>query len=79
MPAQSISSFDSLCDAFMARSVTSNKHKMEIDSLLTLRKRSDETLRQYASRYWELFNEIEGCDRVILARGFKLRLTTQDE
>ncbi|KAI8542860.1 hypothetical protein RHMOL_Rhmol08G0172700 [Rhododendron molle] len=79
LPARSISSFDSLCDAFMARFVTSNKHEKEIDSLLSLRKCPDETLRQYAGRYWDLFNEIEGCDGVISARGFKLGLTAQDE
>ncbi|XP_058223074.1 uncharacterized protein LOC131332790 [Rhododendron vialii] len=79
LPARSISSFDSLCDAFMARFVTSNKHEKEIDSLLALRKRNDETLRQYAGRYWELFNEIKGCDGLISARGFKLGLTPQDE
>lgn len=47
--------------------------------LLALRKRSTETLQQYAGRYWELFNEIEGCDRVISARGFKQGLGTEDE
>ncbi|XP_058223261.1 uncharacterized protein LOC131332975 [Rhododendron vialii] len=79
LPARSISSFDSLCDAFMARFVMSNKHEKEIDSLLALRKRDAETLRQYAGLYWELFNEIEGCDGLISARGFKLGLTSQDE
>ncbi|KAI8550664.1 hypothetical protein RHMOL_Rhmol06G0125100 [Rhododendron molle] len=79
LPVRSISSFDSLCDAFMARFITSNKHEKEIDSLLALCKRHDETLPHYAGHYWELFNEIEGCDGVILARGFKLGLTSQDE
>ncbi|KAI8568466.1 hypothetical protein RHMOL_Rhmol02G0201900 [Rhododendron molle] len=63
----------------MARFVTSNKHEKEIDSLLALQKRSDETLCQYAKCYWELFNEVEGCDGVISARGFKLDLTSQDK
>lgn len=60
----------------MARFVTSNKHTKEIDSLLALHKRNDETLCQYAARYWELF---ESCDEVISARGFKLDLNTDDE
>ncbi|KAI8560046.1 hypothetical protein RHMOL_Rhmol04G0224500 [Rhododendron molle] len=75
LPARSIS----LCDTFIARFVISNTHEKEIDSLLALRKRAVETLCQYVGRYWELFNEIEGCDEVILARGFKLGLTTQDK
>lgn len=54
-------------------------HAKEIDSLIILQKRNDETLCQYAGRYWELFNEIEGCDEVISARGFKLDLTSEDE
>lgn len=79
LPPRSISSFDSLCDAFMARFVTSNKQEKEIDPLLALQKRSNETLLQYADRYWELLNEIKGCDGVISARGLKLDLTSQDE
>ncbi|KAG5545201.1 hypothetical protein RHGRI_017625 [Rhododendron griersonianum] len=33
----------------------------DIDSLLSLKKTGDETLRQYANRYCDMFNEIEGC------------------
>lgn len=67
---------NSLCDA---RFMTSNKHVKKINSLLSLHKRSNETLCQYADRYWELYNEIERCDEVISARGFKLGLTSQDK
>ncbi|KAI8563843.1 hypothetical protein RHMOL_Rhmol03G0140800 [Rhododendron molle] len=63
----------------MARFAMSNKHEKEIDSLLALRKRNDKMLRQYTGCYWELFNEIEGCDGFISAQGFKLGLTSQDE
>ena len=79
LPPRSINSYSDLCCAFLARFVTSKKLEKEIDALLALKKRPDETLRQYATRYWELFNEIEGCDDAISAKSFKLGLSVDDE
>jgi hypothetical protein len=79
LPARSIGSFDSLCQAFMDRFVTNTEYAMEIDSLLALRKTKGESLRSYAKRYWELFNKIENCDPVVSISSFKLGLTDEDE
>ena len=61
----------------MARFVTSNKAKKEVDSLIGPRKRPEETLRQYADRYWELFNEINNCDQKIATSSLKLGLESE--
>ena len=74
---RSIRSFRDLERAFLARFVTSNKARKEVDSLISLRKRPDETLRQYADRYWELFNEINNCDQKIDTSSFKLGLESE--
>ena len=34
----------------------------------------DETLHSYASRYWELYNEISGGNKKIVANTFKMGL-----
>ncbi|XP_058215688.1 uncharacterized protein LOC131326819 [Rhododendron vialii] len=41
-----------------------------------MRKRPGETLRKYAERYWQLFNEIPGVDQYWAARNFKNGLET---
>ena len=35
-----------------------------MDALLSMKIRVDETLRSYASRYWELYNEIDGGKKI---------------
>ncbi|KAI8573233.1 hypothetical protein RHMOL_Rhmol01G0262700 [Rhododendron molle] len=55
------------------------QYKLVMSLFLRNEPSDDAFLCKYADRYWELFNEIEGYDGVILARGFKLGLTSQDE
>lgn len=63
LPSASISSNKQLSTAFLVRFVTNTKQKKTVDSLFGLTMEKQETLRQYASRYWELFNEIKGCNQ----------------
>ena len=39
-----------------------------------MKMRVDETLRSYASRYWELYNEIDGGNEKIAASIFRMGL-----
>ena len=48
--------------------------KKEVDSLLVLRRARSESLRQSATRYWDLYNEIDECDQKIAVTSFKLGL-----
>ena len=54
--------------------ITSTNVKKEVDSLLGLRRARSESLRQYAARYWDLYNEIDECDQKIAVTSFKLGL-----
>ena len=45
-----------------------------MDSLLGLWQARSEPMRQYAARYWDLYNEIEDCDQKIAVTSFKLGL-----
>ena len=47
------------------------------DLLLVARYRN--LLRSYASRYWELYNEIGGCNETITASTFRMRLPEDSE
>ncbi|XP_023895557.1 uncharacterized protein LOC112007446 [Quercus suber] len=45
-----------------------------VDALLSMKMRVGETLRSYASRYWELYNEISGGNEKIAASTFRMGL-----
>ena len=45
-----------------------------MDALLSIKMRVGETLRSYASRYWELYNEIDGGNEKIAASTFRMGL-----
>ena len=45
-----------------------------VNALLSMKMRIDETLHNYASRYWELYNEIGGGNEKIAASTFRMGL-----
>lgn len=44
-----------------------------------MRMGSEETLRSYVNRYWELYNEIRGGSEQVTASMFRLRLPQELE
>ena len=50
-----------------------------MDALLSIKMRVGETLRCYASRYWELYNEIGGGNEKIAASTFRMGLLEDSE
>ena len=66
LPPGSIRSFIQLSESFMALFVINTKAPKSVNSLLTLRKGKNETLRNYRKRYWELYNEIEECSEELV-------------
>ena len=50
-----------------------------VDALLFMKMRVGETLHNYASRYWELYNEISGGNKKIVANTFKMGLPEDSE
>ena len=69
----SIRGYDELIKAFKARFVTCSRTSKPFDSLLTMSMKEGETLRTYSNCYWELYNEIGGDNRGIVASIFKVR------
>lgn len=62
LPANQIESFKELVEKFTVRFINNNQIVKGSKALLNLRKRKKETLREYSSRYWEVYQETENCD-----------------
>ncbi|XP_030923362.1 uncharacterized protein LOC115950279 [Quercus lobata] len=59
--------------------VTCSRVPQPVDLLFSIKMRVGETLRNYASRYWELYNEISGGNEKIAASTFKMGLPEDSE
>nr|XP_023886036.1 uncharacterized protein LOC111998166 [Quercus suber] len=70
----SIHSFAELIHEFGSRFVTCSREQQPVDALLSMKMRAGETLRDYASRYWELYNEIGGGNEKIAVSTFRMGL-----
>ena len=70
----SIHSFAELIQEFGARFITCSRVTQPMDVLLSMKMRVGETLRNYASQYWELYNEISGGNEKIAASTFRIGL-----
>ncbi|XP_050280739.1 uncharacterized protein LOC126721718 [Quercus robur] len=70
----SIRNFSELIQEFEVRFVTCNRVPQPVDVLLSMKMRTGETLRSYASRYWELYIEIGGDNERVAASTFRMGL-----
>ena len=70
----SISSFKKLTQSFCSRFITCNRVPQPLDSLLSMSMREGESVKAYAERYWEMFNEIYGDFDEVAIRTFKVGL-----
>ena len=70
----SISSFKKLTQSFCSRFITCSRVPQPLDSLLSMTMREWESVKAYAERYWEMFNEIDGDFDEVAIRTFKVGL-----
>ena len=75
----SICSFAELIQKFGAWFVTCSQVPQPVDALLSIKMGVGETLRSYASQYWELYNEISGGNEKIVASTFRMGLPKNSE
>ena len=75
----SIRRFAELIQEFGARFVTCNQVPQPADALLSIKMRVGETFQNYASQYWELYNEINGANEKITASTFRMGLPEDSE
>ena len=70
----SISSFKKLTQSFWSRFITCSRVPQPLDSLLSMSMREGESVKAYAERYWEMFNEIDDNFDEVAIRTFKVGL-----
>ena len=75
----SIRSFAELIQEFGAQFVTCSRVLQPVDALLSIKMGVGETLRNYVSQYWELYNEIGGGNEKIAASTFRMGLPENSE
>ena len=73
----SISSFKKLTQSFYSRFITCSRVPQPLDSLLSMTMRKGESVKAYAERYWEMFNEIDGDFDEVAIRTFKVGLPSE--
>ena len=72
-----ISSFKKLTQSFCSRFITCSRVSQPLDSLLSVSMREGESVKAYAKRYWEMFNEIDGDFDEVTIRTFKVGLPSE--
>ena len=58
----------------MAHFITNSRSTKEMDALLILKLEDGESLKDYATRFWETYNDIDDCSEDVAVRTFKLGL-----
>ncbi|XP_023914214.1 uncharacterized protein LOC112025762 [Quercus suber] len=75
----SISSYRQLTQAFGSHFVTNSIEPRHLSALLSLTMNEGETLKAYSSRYWEVYNELEGKYDDVAIGTFKNGLPTRHD
>ena len=75
----SIHNFTKLIQEFGVRFITYSRVPQSVDALLSMKIRVGETLRNYASQYWEFYNEIGKGNEKIAASTFRMGLPENSE
>lgn len=55
----------------MARFITNCRRTKEMDALLTLKLENGKSLKDYSTRFWEIYNDIDNCSENVAVRTFK--------
>ncbi|XP_028089000.1 uncharacterized protein LOC114289464 [Camellia sinensis] len=81
LPVGSIHGWKQLSEEFLARFVSNTKIPKEPDTLFGLRKEQEKTLRNYARRHWEEYNDLEEnvCSEQMAVMSFKYGLRPESK
>ncbi len=63
-----------MAEVFMGRFITNNRRSRGLDTLMVIRLGSNESLKDYSARFWETYNDIDGCAEDTALQAFKLGL-----
>jgi hypothetical protein len=71
---QTINSWTQMVETFVARFITNSRKTREMDALLTMKFQENETIKDYSTKFWETYNNIDGCGEEVAVNIFKLGL-----
>ena len=77
LKTNSINSFKKLTQSFCSRFITCSRVPQPLNSLLFMSMREGESVKAYAERYWEMFNEIDGDFDEIVIKNFKISFPSE--
>uniref|UniRef100_A0A2N9J0F4 RNase H type-1 domain-containing protein n=1 Tax=Fagus sylvatica TaxID=28930 RepID=A0A2N9J0F4_FAGSY len=68
-----------LAEAFVSRFITNSRKPKEFASLMSMRMKDSESLKNYSARYWEVYNEVDGGTEDMAMKTFKEGLHPESE
>ncbi|XP_030936271.1 uncharacterized protein LOC115961423 [Quercus lobata] len=77
LKTNSIDSYKQLTQAFCSRFITNSRVPRPLSLLFSLSMHEGETLKSYADRYWEMYNEMDGNHDDVTISTFKSGLPTK--
>ena len=63
-----------MVETFVARFITNSRKTREMDALFTMKFQENETIKDYSTKFWETYNDIDGCGEEMAVKTFKLGL-----
>ena len=69
-----IASWDQMAEAFVRRFITNSRRPKGLDVLMTMKLGDNETIKNYAAKFSETYNDIESCREDVAVLTFKLGL-----
>jgi hypothetical protein len=70
----SIGSWSQMAEVFVGRFITNSRRSRGLDTLMVIKLGSNESLKDYSARFWETYNDIDGCAEDTALQAFKLGL-----
>ena len=70
----SIGSWSQMAEVFVDRFITNSWRSRGLDTFMVIRLGSNESLKDYSARFWETYNDIDGCAKDTMLQAFKLGL-----
>jgi hypothetical protein len=72
---RTIKSWRQMAEAFVARFITNSRRSKGVDSLLIMKLGDNESIKDYSTRFWEVYNDTDGCGEDLAVRTFMLGLS----
>ncbi len=63
-----------MAEAFVGRFITNSRRPKGMDTLMMMKLGDNESIKDYSARFWETYNDIDGCGEDMAVRTFKLGL-----